>query len=339
MATIYTPILKRSANVTALQDPATITGKRYNSGLDTTIRPLGVADGRPYKGHKGIDFGVGVGTPVYAPFGGSIWTTWTDSGGYRLTITLGNIKIGFNHLSSFVVSRGTVYKGDLIAYSGNSGHATTGAHLHVDVFTLNNSCLDCFPFVTGAWTPTDQTATGVVEPIEPGNTDQYEYMLNEPISYMVDTGVDRLPLNVRHAPGTSQAVVGAIKDGEVFTVDKRCDLPSGALWARLTGKPWHWVCLCDGKRWLVADPPPPAHRYYFEPPKVYQAIESIQGYSEPGWQGSFEPIAFADSNIITVERYDTVDGLKFGKSDKGYWYLLFSDKTGWNVRSGDNSNG
>lgn len=334
MSTIYSLVLKRSARITALQDPSTIQGKRYSNGLDNSIRPLGFADGRPYRGHKGIDLGVGVGTAVYAPFNGSVWTTWTDSGGYRAVVTAGNIKIGFNHLSNFVVSRGTIKKGDLLAYSGNSGYATTGAHLHVDVFTVDGQCLDCFPFVTGAWTPTDQTATGVVAEQTVPNTDQYEYQLNQPITYMVDTNTDKEPLNVRQTPSVLSAVVGAVKFGTVFAIDKRCDLPSGELWGRLEGQPWHWVCLCDGKRWLVADPPEPAHRYYFEPPKVYQPVESIQGYSEPEWSGSFQLIAFKGTAVVIVERYDTVDGLKFGKSEDDIWYLLFSEKHGWTVRGG-----
>lgn len=151
----YTPILKREARVTALQDPNRITGgRRYkNPYSDYPVRTWSdpIFDGCAYVGHVGIDFGVDDGTPVYAPYDGWIWTTTNPTGGNRMLLTIANgVSIGFNHLSSFAVTHGDVKAGQLIAYTGNTGSATTGAHLHVDAF-IDQECVDAYPYVFGVW--------------------------------------------------------------------------------------------------------------------------------------------------------------------------------------------
>lgn len=91
------------------------------------------------KDHKGIDIGVGVGTPVYATESGRVAYTAIDGGdihrgyGKFLEINHGNgLSSLYAHLSKWVVSSGQqVTKGQLIAYSGNTGN-TTGAHLHFE---------------------------------------------------------------------------------------------------------------------------------------------------------------------------------------------------------------
>jgi hypothetical protein len=91
------------------------------------------------KDHKGIDIGVGVGTPVYAAESGRVAYTAIDGGdihrgyGKFLEINHGNgLSSLYAHLSKWVVSGGQqVTKGQLIAYSGNTGN-TTGAHLHFE---------------------------------------------------------------------------------------------------------------------------------------------------------------------------------------------------------------
>lgn len=91
------------------------------------------------KDHKGIDIGVGVGTPVYAAESGRVAYTAIDGGdihrgyGKFLEINHGNgLSSLYAHLSKWVVSSGQqVTKGQLIAYSGNTGN-TTGAHLHFE---------------------------------------------------------------------------------------------------------------------------------------------------------------------------------------------------------------
>lgn len=83
--------------------------------------------------HLGYDYGVAVGTPVYAPEAGTIrLVTYGSEGGN--TIELGSVGYyhRFLHLSKFNVKVGQkVAEGALIGWSGNSGK-TTGAHLHHD---------------------------------------------------------------------------------------------------------------------------------------------------------------------------------------------------------------
>ena len=332
---VYTPLLKRTAPINALQDPSTVTGgDRYASGFDTTTRPLGWADGRPYIGHKGVDYEVATGTPIFAPCDASIWTTSDNTNGNRMVLTVGTRKMGLSHLSGFA-RKGIAKKGDLIAYSGNTGKSS-GPHLHVDVFSTSGVCLDALPYSMGLWGLDGSKAVQSAPTAVYVDTDQYEYTLKTPLRYKVDT-VSGQALNVRERPGADKALKGSIEDGEIIGVDRRCDLPNGELWGRLEGQPWHWVQVFNGAKWQVDDAPPPAREYALTPGKVYQAVEPIQGYSEPLWSGAYRDIAFKGSPILVVERHDTADGLIFGKTKAGIWYLLFSAKEGWNVRGGWNA--
>lgn len=91
------------------------------------------------KNHKGIDIGVNEGTPIYAAESGKVAYTAIDGGdihrgyGKFLEINHGNgLSSLYAHLSKWVVSSGQqVTKGQLIAYSGNTGNST-GAHLHFE---------------------------------------------------------------------------------------------------------------------------------------------------------------------------------------------------------------
>ncbi len=89
------------------------------------------------KYHGAVDFGVPVGTPVYAAADGVVVTaTWggSDSYGYYVKIKHYNgLYTLYAHASSLVVSAGQVVKqGQLIMYSGNTGNST-GPHCHFEV--------------------------------------------------------------------------------------------------------------------------------------------------------------------------------------------------------------
>ncbi|MDQ1483179.1 MAG: hypothetical protein QOF35_1255 [Actinomycetota bacterium] len=90
--------------------------------------------------HAGIDFAIGCGSPVYAAADGDVILTTpvSASGGYgnRLIIDHGllrgvDLTTTYNHLSRFVVRRGHVARGELVAYSGTTG-ISTGCHLHFE---------------------------------------------------------------------------------------------------------------------------------------------------------------------------------------------------------------
>ncbi|ANV97763.1 peptidase M23 [Helicobacter enhydrae] len=87
--------------------------------------------------HAGVDFSAEVGTPVYATADGVVEFARKDyNGGFGNLIKLDH-SFGFRtfyaHLSNVLVARGDfVKKGQIIAYSGNSG-LSTGAHLHYEI--------------------------------------------------------------------------------------------------------------------------------------------------------------------------------------------------------------
>jgi murein DD-endopeptidase MepM/ murein hydrolase activator NlpD len=94
------------------------------------------------KGHNGVDFGASIGTPVLAPADGTVIGSGnTDivckgaSYGKWILIQHNNgLSTLYGHLSVFKVTAGqVVQKGDVIAYSGNTGYVT-GPHLHFTVF-------------------------------------------------------------------------------------------------------------------------------------------------------------------------------------------------------------
>ena len=101
--------------------------------------------------HKGIDFAVPVNTPVYAAHKGSVTKQFTPSGGYTITIETngddGNkYSTSYLHLNSYAqitdpvtgelreIREGDeISSGTQIALSGNTGSASSGAHLHFAV--------------------------------------------------------------------------------------------------------------------------------------------------------------------------------------------------------------
>ncbi len=102
---------------------------------------------RAYKSkfHNGIDFGVPIGTPVYAAEDGIVGAVDNNDLGtsrwqkyqYGRYITIkhdNNLSTLYAHLSKQLVSEGQrVVRGEIIGYTGNSGYAT-GPHLHFTIF-------------------------------------------------------------------------------------------------------------------------------------------------------------------------------------------------------------
>lgn len=82
--------------------------------------------------HDGVDFAVEYGTPVAATAAGTVtFAGWDPVYGRKVEIDHGSgLMTFYGHNSQLTVSQGdTVKKGEIIAYSGNSGRST-GAHLH-----------------------------------------------------------------------------------------------------------------------------------------------------------------------------------------------------------------
>lgn len=91
--------------------------------------------------HNGVDFGVSIGTPVYAALSGTITDTEPTKarsgcqyGKYVLIKHANGLSTIYGHLSVVKVVKGaTVNTGDLIGYSGDTGYAT-GPHLHFGLY-------------------------------------------------------------------------------------------------------------------------------------------------------------------------------------------------------------
>jgi murein DD-endopeptidase MepM/ murein hydrolase activator NlpD len=114
-----------------------VDGARITSGFGMRFHPvLGYT-----RMHKGIDFGVPIGTPVMAAGGGTIgFMGWENGYGNFVMIQHGNnYSTAYGHLSRFApgLHKGShVRQGQVVAYSGMTGMAT-GPHLHYEI-RINN---------------------------------------------------------------------------------------------------------------------------------------------------------------------------------------------------------
>ncbi|GHU45724.1 peptidase M24 [Clostridia bacterium] len=86
--------------------------------------------------HKGVDIAMSEGTPLYAGFDGTVTNVGYEAGGYGNFVRIGDgkgLEERFAHCSEIVLSNGQTFKkGDIVAYSGNTG-LSTGPHLHFEV--------------------------------------------------------------------------------------------------------------------------------------------------------------------------------------------------------------
>lgn len=85
--------------------------------------------------HKGIDWGVPVGTACRASRAGTVVSAgWSGGYGYCVVIDHGDgVRTRYAHLSSIQVSNGQyVNQGDVIALTGNTGDST-GPHVHFEI--------------------------------------------------------------------------------------------------------------------------------------------------------------------------------------------------------------
>lgn len=96
-----------------------------------------------YDGHNGIDFGLDVGSIIYAPHDGIASVHDDGEQGYGLYLVIDDPKRRslLGHLDEILVSNGqTIYQGDPVAKSGNSGFSTN-PHLHWTYKIMKNSAV------------------------------------------------------------------------------------------------------------------------------------------------------------------------------------------------------
>lgn len=135
----------RMVMLTQIPSGAPVINARISSGYGKRKHPVTGA----MKMHRGQDFAVNTGTPVYAPADGVVEVARSSKKGsgnfLRLQHSYG-FSSSYSHLHKFKVKSGDfVKKGDLIAYSGNSG-LSSGPHLHYEIRFVGRS-LDPRPFV------------------------------------------------------------------------------------------------------------------------------------------------------------------------------------------------
>tara|TARA_B110000881_G_C18502941_1_gene477920 strand:+ start:120 stop:1106 length:987 start_codon:yes stop_codon:yes gene_type:complete len=120
------------ASIPAIQPVSNENLIRMASGYGMRIDPFL----KVKRMHYGVDFSLNKGNPVYATADGKIKTVKSSFGGLGKYIYI-NHENGYmsvyGHLDKFNVKRGQrVKRGELIAYSGNSGRST-GPHLHYEI--------------------------------------------------------------------------------------------------------------------------------------------------------------------------------------------------------------
>jgi murein DD-endopeptidase MepM/ murein hydrolase activator NlpD len=110
-----------------------VDGARVTSGFGMRFHPvLGYT-----RMHKGIDFGVPIGTPVMSAGAGTVaFMGWENGYGRFVVVNHGNgYSTAYGHLSRFAPGMhlgSHVGQAQVIAYSGNTG-MTTGPHLHYEI--------------------------------------------------------------------------------------------------------------------------------------------------------------------------------------------------------------
>lgn len=137
---------REDLNVEVVREPVTrivVKGTKKlppKKGTGKFSRPVNVAVYRGYgmrwgRMHYGLDYAASYGTPIHAADGGTVVATgYSGALGYRVTIDHGaGFKTIYAHCSRFAVKPGDkVYKGQTIAYVGNSGRST-GPHCHFEI--------------------------------------------------------------------------------------------------------------------------------------------------------------------------------------------------------------
>ena len=122
----------------AALDPPTISPITNGDGLISSSFGLRLhPTTKVQKMHKGCDFKVPLGTPIYATSDGVVELAENREKGYGKLIKIRHderYQTMYAHLSSFNAKKGDqVKKGDVIAYSGNSGRSIR-PHLHYEVY-------------------------------------------------------------------------------------------------------------------------------------------------------------------------------------------------------------
>ena len=102
------------------------------------------------KFHSGVDYAVGMGTPIYAAASGTVTIATYDAsaGNYVSIAHSGGFGSAYMHMTNYIVSVGEyVTQGQVIGYVGSTG-CPTGAHLHFAMY-YNGATVNPVDYVGG----------------------------------------------------------------------------------------------------------------------------------------------------------------------------------------------
>lgn len=116
---------------------------RSSSGSDTFSNPLpGATITQANHGYNAVDLDGETGDPIYASASGTVIVAkgsgW--NGGYGTYVVIdhgGGVQTLYAHMSSLETSGGTIGRGEVVGYVGNTGKST-GSHLHFEVRGAKN---------------------------------------------------------------------------------------------------------------------------------------------------------------------------------------------------------
>lgn len=97
------------------------------------------------RAHQGTDYGCAQGTSVQSVMNGYVeFAGWSNDGGYMVTVVDGaGLRSRYLHNASIGVTNGQkIQAGQVISLSGNTGHRTTGPHLHFMILTGPTTTID-----------------------------------------------------------------------------------------------------------------------------------------------------------------------------------------------------
>jgi murein DD-endopeptidase MepM/ murein hydrolase activator NlpD len=124
-------LVEKSSAVSPVPAPVTSAVQRAEPKGSPVQGPISQGS---HTGHIAIDFAVVVGTPVHATMDGKVvYSGWNNDGyGNLVIVENGSHRTYYAHNSSLPLAVGTtVHAGDIVAYSGNTGHST-GPHVHYE---------------------------------------------------------------------------------------------------------------------------------------------------------------------------------------------------------------
>jgi murein DD-endopeptidase MepM/ murein hydrolase activator NlpD len=228
LASMPAPAGQAVARETAMSaTPAAISmgaaaGAASSTGLVTptsgrVTSPFGM---RSMGDHKGIDYGVPVGTPIVAAHGGTVVEV-RESPSYGNMIRIrgdNGIDTLYAHLSSFGVQQGQqVTAGQQIALSGNTGRST-GPHLHFEAIR-NGTKIDPAPLLGISGSQSAQSAPSQTPEPAPSSSDASPVAstpATAAASIAPSSEQSAAPAQMMAAPATDGAAVeGASRDNAI----------------------------------------------------------------------------------------------------------------------------